>query len=127
MIRTILRQVLPVLICALSLTQALADPERRIRLELELGDSYALALGRAATAEAKQLAEERLATELGEKVRYFSFVPSTQQAPHTLRFRIDHPARSHARAGEVVSLYDYYVFLELKKNHTSVRKAKPWL
>jgi hypothetical protein len=117
----------PVLICALSLTLAKADPERQIRVELELGQSYALALGQVATANAKQLVEAELAKVLSEKIRYFSFVPSTQPALHTLRFRIDRPDAGHARAGGVVSLYDYYVFLDLKKNDSTVQKTEPWL
>ena len=45
MTRILLRSIIPVLLCVLGLTQAQADPERQIRVELELGDSYTVALG----------------------------------------------------------------------------------
>ncbi len=109
----------------LGLTQVQANPERQIRIELELGDSYAVALGAESSAKAKQLAEAALVEALEEKVKYFSFVPSAEPASHTLTFRIDHPTPDLSRSG--ISLFDYYVFLEFKKNNSNVRHTLRWL
>ena len=56
------------LLCVLGLTEAQGNPERQIRVELELGDSYAVALGDESSAMAKQLAETALIEALAEKV-----------------------------------------------------------
>lgn len=113
------------LLCVLGLTEAQGNPERQIRVELELGDSYAVALGDESSAMAKQLAETALIEALAEKVKYFSFVPSSEPGSHTLTFRIDHPTPDLSRTG--ISLFDYYVFLEFKKNNSSVQHAMRWL
>jgi hypothetical protein len=117
--------MIPVLLCVLGLTQAQADPEKRIRVELELGKTYAVALGQDASAKAKQLAEAALVDALGEKVKYFSFVPSSQSGTHTLTFRIDHPTPDLSHTG--ISLFDYYVFLDFKKNNSNVQHTLHWL
>ncbi|MCP3890542.1 MAG: hypothetical protein GY702_16970 [Desulfobulbaceae bacterium] len=57
------------------MTQTQANPERQIRVELELGDSYAVALGEESSAKAKQLAEAALVEALEEKVNFFFFCP----------------------------------------------------
>lgn len=124
--RKLLRSIVPVLLCVLGCTKAQADPERQIRVELELGRSYGAALGREASAGAKQIAEAALVKVLGDNVKYFSFVPSSEHASHTLTFLIDHPTPDQRSTG--VSLFDYYVFLEFKKNNSNVSSHKiRWL
>ena len=113
------------LLYVLGLTQAQANPERQIRVELELGDSYAVALGEEFSAKAKQLTEAALVEALEEKVKYFSFVPSSEPALHTLTFRIDHPTPDLRRSG--ISLFDYYVFLDFKKNNSNIQHTLRWL
>jgi hypothetical protein len=125
MTRILLRLIIPVLLCVLGLTQAQADPEKRIRVELELGDAYAVALGAEASARAKQLAEAALVETLGAKVKYFSFVPSSESGTHTLTFRIDHPTPDLNSSG--ISLFDYYVFLEFKKDNSDIQHTLHWL
>lgn len=127
MTRMLLRTIIPVLLCVLGLTQAQADPERKIRVELELGASYGDALGSEASAFAKQLGEAAIVDALGEKIKYFVFVPSSQSASHTLTFRIDNPTPALARLDMNVSLNDYYVFLTFRKNNTAKEITDHWL
>ncbi len=109
------------------MTQAQADPEKQVRVELALGESYTIALGNEASATAKVLVEASLVKALGDRIKYFSFVPSSQSAQHTLTFRIDHPTPGLIRSGDVASVLDYYVFLEFHKNNTSAMDSLHWL
>ncbi len=105
---------------------ALADAERQIRVELDLGNSYRIALGENAAKEAKILAEAALTKALGEKIKYFTFVSSAATGSHTLSFRIDHPTPDETRSS-AVSLFDYYLFLDFKKNNGGITKSLQWL
>lgn len=103
-----------------------ADAQRPVRVELDLGKSYRIALGESAANEAKELAEAALTSALNEKIRYFTFVASAETGSHTLSFRIDHPTPDETRSG-AVSLFDYYLFLDFKKNNGGVTKSLQWL
>lgn len=119
--------MIPVLLCVLGSTQAQAEPEKRIRVELELGDLYAIALGNEESAKAKQLAEAALVETLGLKVKYFTFVPSSEQGNHTLSFQIDNPTQGQVGSESGISLFDYYVFLKFKENNNDVEQSIFWL
>ena len=119
--------MIPVLLSALGLTAALAEPEKRIRIELELGDLYAIALGSEDSEKAKILVENALVETFGKKVKYFSFVPSSEQGNHTLTFRIDNPHHAQTGSASGISLHDYYVFLEFKENNNEVKQSIFWL
>ncbi len=119
--------MIPALLCVLYLTQVRAEPEKRIRVELQLGELYAIALGNDDSAKAKQLAEAALVETLGEKVKYFTFVPSSEQGNHTLTFRIDNPSQGQGDFESGISLYDYYVFLEFKENNSDIKHSIFWL
>ncbi|OZG75171.1 hypothetical protein BTA51_01945 [Hahella sp. CCB-MM4] len=121
------RSILLALLYVIGSTQALGDPEKQVRIELILGESYMIALGNEASSTAKQLVEASLVSALSDKIRYFSFVPSTQPALHTLTFRIDHPTPGLVRSGDVASVLDYYVFLEFHKNNASTQGSMHWL
>lgn len=119
--------LIQVLLCVLYLTEVMAEPEQRIRVELELGEMYAIVLGSEDSEKAKKLAEEALVETLGMKIKYFTFVPSSKQGNHTLNFRIDfpHPGETGSESG--ISLHDYYVFLEFRENNTEASQRFFWV
>jgi len=94
---------------------------------LVLGESHARAFGSSGVIKTKQLVEETLAETLNIKIKYFDFVPSTETGSHTLTFRIDHPPDQFSSNGTNVNSFDYYLFLDFKKNNASVDEKLHWL
>ena len=109
------------------MTKVQAEAEKKIKIELILGNTYQAALGQQNTQRAKQLVEEVLAHTLNEKIKYFTFVPSNEMGSHTLVFRLDHPSSVNNGLGQSANLYDYYIFMDFNKDNSNVVKSLHWL
>lgn len=104
---------------------ALADTRKKISVEVSFGSSYATALGTAATSDARALSEQSLVESLGDAVKYFQFVPSSEQAEHSLLFEIGEPAADNNAI--LSSVLEYYVFLTLNSGGKKHGKKLHWL
>lgn len=92
-----------------------AAPERTVAVVVEYGDFFGSMIGQSKANEAKALAEKALVEQLSQMVRYFRFVPSTQDAELTLQFKIDNSQVEN----QLQNVTDFYAFLTLREGNQS--------